>query len=568
MKVTVQGQGEVTLTQGDIVGSGGEGDVYVKGSTAYKIYHDPTKMIPIGKIQDLSTISDPDIVKPERVLLDTHGKPIGYTMRYLPKALVLCQLFPPAFRQRNGITPDGTLALVQDLQARVQHTHEAGVLVVDLNEMNYLVDGTFNHVYAIDVDSYQTPHYQATAIMPSIRDPLVQGLSFTELSDWFSFAIISFNLFVGIHPYKGKHPTLGSDFEARMKAGVSVFNSTVSVPKVVLPFTVIPQTYLQWYKAVLESGKRLPPPADAFGTLTVIPTVRTLTGTGNLDITEIFDLSGNIQATWDHPDDTIIWTTEGLYLGNRRLHGAIQGIKGIGWSKMNRPVVAGISGQNLRLLDVFSDTEIPVTLHADAVMSQNGRIYVQNQDKILELTLTDMGSKVLATSNVVATCLEHAAHMYPGVAIQAAFGSTWATLFPETKKAYRIHLKELDTYKVLDARFENTLGKGLTGVLMVIAAKNGSYDRFIFRFDESFLTYDVRKVEKITPAGLNFIVLDSGICVSLTEDEKLEVFSVSKGSASIKVVDDPMLGSDMLFNKRGGRVIFSRSNKIYQMRLK
>ena len=64
----------------------------------------------------------------------------------------------------------------------------------------------------------------------------------------------------------------------------------------------------------------------------------------------------------------------------------------------------------------------------------------------------------------------------------------------------------------------------------------------VFRFDPDFQGYDIRKIENITPSGLNFTVLDSGVCVSLTEDEKLEVFSVSKGSTSIKSVEDPMLG--------------------------
>lgn len=567
MKVTEQGVGTISLSTNDLVGSGGEGDVFVKGNTAYKIYHDPSKMIPSGKIQNLSALTDPDIIKPEHVLLSEKQVPIGYTMRFLPKSIVLCQLFPPVFRQRNNVTPDMTLALVRKFQERVSHTHEAGILVVDLNEMNYLVNAGFDNVFAIDVDSYQTPHYPATAIMPNIRDPRVQGNAFTELSDWFSFGILAFNLFVGIHPYKGKHPTIHG-FEDRMKAGISVFNSSVSVPKVVLPFTVIPDVYRQWFEAVLEGGKRLPPPADLYGTITIIPTTRILTGTGNLDITDLFDFTGSVMRTWDHPEGTVIWTNEGLYLDNRRLHGITNGIQGIGFSPMIHPVVAGVSKQMLKLFDAYTQTEIPVNLYADEVMSQNGRLYVRSGDKILEMTLTDMGSKVLATSQIRSTCLPNASHLYQGVVIQPALGSTFATLFPNAGQAYRIHLKELDTYKVLDARFENTPGKGNTGVLMVVAAKAGKHDRFVFRFDEYFLTYDVRKVEDITPSGLNFVVLDSGVCVSLTEEEKLEVFSVVKGASSMKVVEDPMLGSDMILGRRGGRVIFWRGNNVYQMRMK
>ena len=47
------------------------------------------------------------------------------------------------------------------------------------------------------VDSYQTAHYPATAIMPSVRDWKVPLHDFSELSDWFSFAIVSFQVFLG-----------------------------------------------------------------------------------------------------------------------------------------------------------------------------------------------------------------------------------------------------------------------------------------------------------------------------------------------------------------------------------
>lgn len=53
MKVTVQGQGQVTLLQSDFVAAGGEGSIYCKGTTAYKIYADPKRMLPLGKMTEL-----------------------------------------------------------------------------------------------------------------------------------------------------------------------------------------------------------------------------------------------------------------------------------------------------------------------------------------------------------------------------------------------------------------------------------------------------------------------------------------------------------------------------------
>jgi len=560
VKVYVQGQGEIRISKADYVGGGGEGNVYVKGSTAIKIYNDRNKMIPTGKVRELAAIQDPCIITPERIVSNKNGQPIGYTMRFLKGALPMCQLFPPVFRQRNNLTPQMTVLVVQSLQERVANTHKAGILVVDLNEMNYLVSRSFDEVYAIDVDSYQTPHYAATAIMPSIRDPQVQMVDFTQLSDWFSFAIVSFNLFTGIHPYKGKHPSI-KGLENRMQAQASVFNPDVKVPRVVYPFDVIPDVYRQWYKAVLEDGKRLPPPGSLQGTIVVAPVVRVVGGTDQLDLVDLFDLGSPVRGLWEHQGAILSWTEDGVYLDRRRMCGEVKGIAGVGFSpKVGRPVIAGMSGGRLKLLDVESKTEIPVTLRADAVMSYDGNIYLQSRDKILEIVLNDVGGRVLASTRIAATCLEHATHLFPGVVVQDLLGATWVSMFPEKGKTYQTAVPELDEYRVVDAKFDR-------GVLMVIGVKQGQYDRLVFRFAHSYDAYDVRMIEDVGATGLNFVSLDSGVCVCMTEEEKLELFSARRGSTAVKVIDDPVLGGDMHLYRQGGRIVFPRGSQVYAMRM-
>jgi hypothetical protein len=566
MKVYVKGQGEVTLSKTDFVGAGGQASIYAKGGRSFKLYTDPSGMIPAGKLHELANITDPNVIKPEHLIVDKAGSPLGYEMRFIPDAVVLCQLFPPVFRQRNGITPQKTLDLVLSLRQRVANIHAAHVLVVDLNEMNFLVDQGFAEVYAIDVDSYQTAHYPATAIMPSIRDPQVKGLDFTELSDWFSFAIVSFSLFTGIHPYKGNHPSI-KGFEDRMAAGVSVFNSDVTVPRVVLPFDVIPEAWRAWYRAVLEDGKRLAPPKDPFGVaLVVTPVVRTIGGTGNFDIIELYDLQGQVQGLWESAGLDLIWTTDALYQGNRRLHGEVTGVFGVGFTpRANRAVLAGTTGGRLRLFDAEGRQEIPVDLRADEVVSYAGHIYLRSRDKILELVLNDVGAmgQVVVGSRVAMTCLEYATRLFPGGAIQSLLGDTWVALFPRSGTTFQLHVPELDAYKIIEAKFDG-------GVLMILGAKHkgGQYDRLVIRFADDFKTYDLRVVEDTTPTGLNFVTLDSGVCVCLTEEEKVEVFSRRPGSAGIKVVADPILGGDMILGKQGGRVVFWRGNKVYSLRMK
>ncbi len=267
MDVYVKGQ-KVRLTPSEFKAQGGEGAVYVKGQTAYKVYADPAKMIPSAKIGELSALTLPDIIRPQDVLLDNRRAPVGYTMRSVPDAVVLCQTFPRAFRERMGVTPDAMLHLVRALQEGVAHVHAQGILIVDLNEMNFLIDPQFRHVFFIDVDSYQTPHFPATALMESVRDR--HATAWNAGTDWFSFAVVSFQMFVGIHPYKGKHPALKT-LEERMQANVSALHPAVSIPAACLPFDVIPRVYRDWYRAVLDQGQRLPPPSGVLETI-ALPT--------------------------------------------------------------------------------------------------------------------------------------------------------------------------------------------------------------------------------------------------------------------------------------------------------
>jgi hypothetical protein len=140
-------------------------------------------------------------------------------------------------------------------------------------------------------------------------------------------------------------------------------------------------------------------------------------------------------------------------------------------------------------------------------------------------------------------------------------GAVYISLFPKSRVGYQIKVPELDKLKIIDAKFSG-------GVLMVIGEFKGKYDRFIFRFDENFREYDVRKVEDVQLSSLNFITLASGVCIVITEEEKLEAFSNKKDSKSIKVVDDPSIGSDMKLMIVNGQAAFERDHKVFKLSLK
>ena len=105
-------------------------------------------------------------------------------------------------------------------------------------------------------------------------------------------------------------------------------------------------------------------------------------------------------------------------------------------------------------------------------------------------------------------------------------------------------------------------------VLMVVGFKKGVYNRWIFRFDDEFQAYDNRMIPDIKPESLNFVTLDTGLCVSMTEDETLELFPNTKGVNKSRVVSDPALSGEMRLYKKGGKVVFAKESKLYSLSLK
>lgn len=566
-KYTIKGEGDITLNDRDFVASGGEKKVYRKGNKGFAIYDPPSKMIPVAKIQELSVLTDSRIIKPEKVLM--LGKNIvGHTMLFVNDTTPVIQLFTKAFRQRNKITPEMMIKLVKKLQELVSFVHSKKILIVDLNEMNWLVDSNFEEMYGIDVNSYQTPSFPATAIMDSIRDRHMKNGQFNEGTDWFSFAIIAFQMLVGIHPYKGKHPdfdhlALDDRIDARMLKNASVFDKKVKIPKVCYPFDAIPLALRQWMEAVFTNNQRTPPPKDYDALVQIVSKIKEIIGTDLFEISEIGEYDGEILAYQKHFGTQVVCTEHSIYVDNRS-QPWIQEPK-IGFTpKMNIPVCLTIDEQKqIKIINLKNSSIIDLPLRSDEVMSFDGRLYIRQGATIIEIIFFEIGNNILASTKHVARVLDvpDATKVFNGVIVQNLLGRWHISIFPDSGKHYQLPIKELDEYRVIEAKYVNK-------VLMVVGEKNGQYDRFIFRLDDSYSSYDVRKIQKITYTGINFTVADQGVCVCITEEEKVEMFSNKKGSTQIKTLEDPEVNSAWKMFHDGSSVLFAHGKKLYKISVK
>jgi len=556
MKLTIKGGGDINLTKSHFLAGGGQGNVYVIGNTAYKIYNDPTAMMPLGKIQELSVITDLNIIIPQNILLDTKQIPVGYSMRFVKDTHILCTLFTRAFKERNSLTLNKIQDLIIKLRSLVEHIHSKDILIVDLNELNFLVDKSFSEIFAIDTDSYESKSYPATVIMDSVRD--WRSKKFSKETDWFSFGIIAFQMLVSIHPFKGSHSSV-KGLKERMLKNISVFNKDVSMPRVCYPLDSIPESYRSWFKAVFEGGKRIAPPADFSAHIAHISTIHHITGNDVFNIEELVDLEGNIINVYMYGAISAILTDKKFYLNKREITVGT-GLKLCIPSKSDTVFLAKMSNGLLKLFNSSTKEETITQIAASELMTYHGMLYVKNCDKVLEIDIIE-GKKTLVSGRQVANVLEHASTLYDGVVVQNLLGTYYVSVFPTPKIHRQVRIKELDSYKIIDAKFDRN-------VLMIIGAKNGIYDKFVCKFSSDWVSYVIRIVNDITPAGLNFVTLDTGVCVHITEEEKINIFSSKSDVDGITEIDNDIIGGDMRLFASGAKLLFGRQNKLYSMKMK
>ena len=556
----VPSKGQIRLGKSEFKAQGGEGAVYVKGSNAYKIYADPSRCIAQAKIDELSVLVQPNIIRPLELLIDSRNMPVGYSMRSIGKAHSLCQLFPKAFRQRNNLTPELTLRLVRQLQTGVSHIHSRGILIVDLNEMNFLVAPDFSELFFIDVDSYQTPSFPATVLMESVRDR--HAKSFSSDSDWFSFAVVSFQMFVGIHPFKGTYPAFqhlpdnATKLDERMRANVSVLHSGVTVPAACLPFSVIPPNYLDWYRAVFEQGRRLPPPQAVQAVIPVAgPTVVQSIASRKFEVREVREFDSEI--IWH--DGVITATEQSVYFNGQRYPRPPFDAKLMVTPRRQHLIAAYHDGTQLRFRDLTMNRLIETPVEGEEVMLSQGQLYIKQHEHIFAIDFVELPNNTLLGLRSVANVMMSSTRMFDGVAIQNLLGANYASI-PSGGGCHQVRLAELDGAQIVNAKLHRN-------VLVVLVTNAGRYDKYVFRFVKDFGSYDVRILPDVTTPDIEFTVLDTGVVLQLIDDDKLEIFSSMKDSIKVSVIEDEALKDDLKLFHTGKQALMAQGRKLYKFKL-
>ena len=556
---------KIVLNQNDFVASGGEGNLYGKGNLLYKIYSNQQNTISSGKIRELTKLKNKSIIIPEQLVMDDKGKETGFTMRWMKNTIALCKLFTNDFRSKNNIKNDLIIKLIEKMKQIIEFIHKNNCLIVDGNEFNYLVSSDFKEPFFIDVDSYQTPTYSATVIMPSIQD--LHSTSFNELTDWFSFAIISCQLFIGIHPFKGRHLKY-KNLEQRMLNNVSVFNPSVTIPAQVRDFSNIPQNYYDWFIALFEKGERILPP-DTTGAINVVmKQVKQNNVLNKLSIILIKEYEREILYHKFNRNDEIIKIVHGIYINDKQYDCKLTE-EMILTDRKRIPILIDIVNNKLvykslnQMYDIKSNGgDITCT---DKMIIEN-TIYVKSEDKIFELLFNDFGSDCWISLKNAWKIMSNSSIFFSHVIYQNVLGRSYLVIpspnnFGLNSYCFYIQTSELDGFKIIDAKYNNK-------ICIVIGSKKGIYTRFIFRFDENHQKYDCRIINDITYLEINFIVKDNGVVVLIIEDQTIEVFYNKIFDNQLNEVKNLNLPLPLKLCQDGNTTLFFKDNKLNKMKIK
>lgn len=562
MKVYLRGKrSPVNLTSSNFVAAGGEGTIHHHDKLAYKIYHDIKKLPPDAKLDELSVLDRPNIIKPIDVIVTKSGDRIGYTTKWVD-GIPLCKLFVKGFRNREGIEHKHMIKLLENMADTINYIHDNDIIMVDGNELNYIVGKDFVTPYFIDTTCWQTRSYPATVIMPSIRD--WTSKKFTKLSDWFSFGVIACWLLTGMHPFKGKHPKydskyndIGERIKHRVVDCVSIFNKDVRVPANV-NLKRLPKEYWKWFINMFENGDRTAPPGQA-GTLTTTKLVpKVITGTNNFTISRIPILTSENPIIWHTRIEGLTVTKSYNCIHTPKLVIASGPTTSVIFTPRTQDaIVAHVTDYGKLFVKQGSNNHIfqfkPL---ADDLMVVDNTMYYRYQGKLTEVKITETSSKTIVTNGTTWNVMPEASTVYAGVVIQNMLGFTHATIPLPPGKCVTKAIPELDNYRVYDAKHTNH-------VMVVHTYKGNTYQSHVFRFDSSYDKYDHRMVECDNITDVNMIVLDNGIAITIPRSGVLEAYGNKPFVNDIKSIQDPVIDTGMKLCHVGNKAMFINDCEIH-----
>ena len=571
-QLELKGRGTITLAPDDFVAAGGEGAVYRHKRTVVKLYHDPDAAMQSGviaRLERLSALKHPVLVSPKGSVRDSGGNPIGFYMDH-----VTGEAFPnvvnTSFWDRNGFTFADANKVVEQMREPVQLVHAAGACLVDANLFNWTLakskGGYVPRLFDVDSFIFQDAIPPVVAKMDSIRDWHNELVS--PESDWFAWAVVTFNLFTGIHPYKGGLDGYKkAEMERRMRENASVFRPGIRLNAAVRDANKIPSVLRAWYHAVFEQGERSVPPSPFDQPLKSGSTARVLRATtlaggtgGALRMEKLHDVT-NDAAIRVFACGVVQHASGQLYdLATKQVIGAVTSPECEVVSVKEGWLIGQMVDERLRFSFVRKDSlqseEVSLQTQAFDLVRYENRLFVTTARGLAELSIRVLGRILLSTGNEWGASL-NATRWFDGVGIQNTMGTSIIIVPYGANSCAQVRVGELDGLKVVSAKAGNRF------IAFVAADKTGQFFKVGIRFtQENYESWEVTK-HPVDQPDLNIAMLPQGVVASLVEDGELYLLVSASGGHT--PVSDKALTTDMMLANWEQKMVYIQNGAVFRL---
>lgn len=283
---------KINLNQNNLLGVGGEAEVYKVGNQAIKIFKTPThphfdglaneqEAARLRIIEQRSKLPafpkglPSRVVVPEALVTDRNGVLIGYAMKIVAPTETLRRFSERSFRDK-GVNQETVRQILLDMQKSIGEIHAQNVVIGDFNDLNVLVQG--ESAYFIDADSFQFGPYLCKVFTTRFVDPLLCDPQESSLvlnrpygvqSDWYAFNVMVLQSFLLVDPYGGvylpKDKKKKIPHDERPLKRITIFHPEVRYPKPAVPYSVLPDDLLEYFHRVFEKDERGRFPRELLG---------------------------------------------------------------------------------------------------------------------------------------------------------------------------------------------------------------------------------------------------------------------------------------------------------------
>ncbi|MFC1622686.1 hypothetical protein ACFL1Y_01680, partial [Patescibacteria group bacterium] len=531
--VVLENRGPLILRPNDHVATGGEGAVYKASNTIVKLYTDVNKMQKddmMDKIKILSTFKHKFIVAPNGLVFSNMNIPLGFYMKFV-KAEPLSRVFTNDFRKRENFTDNNASVLVDGMREVVSFAHNKKAVLVDANEMNWLVmlsNQKDPEPRIIDVDSWAIGKWPAKVIMPSIRD--WHANNFNQSTDWFAWGIVTFQIFTGIHPYKGRLKGYKpNDIERRMKKNASVFSPNIRLNSAVRDFSTIPGPLLDWYVATFQKGQRSIPPSPLQTGIATTQLGRVMrvviTASGTLTFNKLLDSTAD-PVIRIFPCG-IVMSNSGklLSLSNQRQISIAQSHKCEIVKVQNGWLKADVVDQQIKFSYInevsLEEIDMSLNLKTQQLVRYQNRLFVVTERGLTEIILKVLGKPILSVGQTWGVMV-NSTQWFDGVGIQDTLGAMYVVAPFNDNSCVQIRVKELDGLKPIVAKSGNRF------IAVIALDKTGAYQKIELTMDRSYANYKMAQGTVDVPE-LNIAILPKGVCSMIVNDGELDIFVPTSG---------------------------------------